>query len=569
MKSADAGMITHIEGHHLTVCLLWTLTRVDGTILRFTDHDSDITYSSNTYAATSGFKRSPIQARADLSADNLDLQGLLEAGFVTSLDIRRHKYDFADIEVRFVNWGDLTDGEIKLRKGTLGEVKLVNGGYQAELRGMSQLLARRIVELYTPDCRADLGDSRCGFDITTLTETTEIDTVSSVTKFLVPTFATKDFTASVVTPEYHKALVNPTTNLITMLPDGPADGTPLRPYEIGTQVLLENFHDGTLGDLASSHFVLTADIDMSASVLWTPVSFGGVLDGRGYKITELDLDTSSAAVNTAMFNVMSGTIRRVHLDNPFVQADGTKYSCGFAITVTGLIEECIVSTDDDDTTGHFTYDADFGAPVAGILDSGGQVNRCLVHVVCPQQGFTLGANTIDIKEDGGGLVVTTVGAANYQPKALADAMATALNANGSLVGVYTVVVSADQRTFTLAATGLSTLELEDTAFTDNINLTAGVDRTGSLSYAGTAVPDGIGANVGSIVGLITSGTVADNVADANIAGHAQLGSGESASTLVSSDFKTSTNSAFDNHDQANDFIWAGGNYPRFIDPGRC
>jgi len=31
---------------------------------------------------------------------------------------------------------------------------------------MSQVLAQRLIEPYTPDCRADLGDARCGVEIT-------------------------------------------------------------------------------------------------------------------------------------------------------------------------------------------------------------------------------------------------------------------------------------------------------------------------------------------------------------------------------------------------------------------
>ena len=43
--------------------------------------------------------------------------------------------------------------------------------FKAELRGLTQALQQQIVELYTPDCRADLGDSRCKINLTALTVT--------------------------------------------------------------------------------------------------------------------------------------------------------------------------------------------------------------------------------------------------------------------------------------------------------------------------------------------------------------------------------------------------------------
>ena len=46
--------------------------------------------------------------------------------------------------------------------GQFGEVVLTEQGvFRTELRGMTQALQQRIGELYSPECRADLGDHRC------------------------------------------------------------------------------------------------------------------------------------------------------------------------------------------------------------------------------------------------------------------------------------------------------------------------------------------------------------------------------------------------------------------------
>ena len=48
----------------------------------------------------------------------------------------------------------------------LGETRLTpQGDFHAELRGLSQPLAQSTLEVFSPNCRADLGDHRCRFPI--------------------------------------------------------------------------------------------------------------------------------------------------------------------------------------------------------------------------------------------------------------------------------------------------------------------------------------------------------------------------------------------------------------------
>lgn len=47
----------------------------------------------------------------------------------------------------------------------LGEMKITDQGFTGECRGRAQRLQQNIIELYTPVCRADLGDTRCGIDL--------------------------------------------------------------------------------------------------------------------------------------------------------------------------------------------------------------------------------------------------------------------------------------------------------------------------------------------------------------------------------------------------------------------
>ena len=60
-----------------------------------------------------------------------------------------------------IDWADPGAAPIPLTRGELGDVSTADGGFTAELRGAVALLERPVVELTSPDCRADLGDRRC------------------------------------------------------------------------------------------------------------------------------------------------------------------------------------------------------------------------------------------------------------------------------------------------------------------------------------------------------------------------------------------------------------------------
>lgn len=171
MKTLSPELKAHLGEEVTTLATCWKVTRRDGTVLGFTDHDRDLMFEAVTYQAASGFTPSAIDSSAGLNVDNLDMEGLLDAASISEADILAGRYDFAQVEVFLVNHADLSQGRMVLRTGWLGEVRLRGGQFTAELRGLSQQLATRIGEHYTPGCRAELGDGRCkvalaGFTVT-------------------------------------------------------------------------------------------------------------------------------------------------------------------------------------------------------------------------------------------------------------------------------------------------------------------------------------------------------------------------------------------------------------------
>ena len=166
MKTVSPKLAAHLEGDVLTLATCWRLARRDGVVFRATDHDGDLAVGREIYRARAGYSRTAVASEAGLAVGNVDLEGVLDDAGLEADALRAGLYDGAEVRIFVVNWQDPSQGTLRLRRGWLGEVMLSSEGqWRTELRGMSQVLAQRLIEPYTPDCRADLGDARCGVDI--------------------------------------------------------------------------------------------------------------------------------------------------------------------------------------------------------------------------------------------------------------------------------------------------------------------------------------------------------------------------------------------------------------------
>lgn len=182
MRSVSPTFNAHIQGEVTTLATCWKITRTDGVVKTYTDCDKDFVFASNTYLSIVGFTPSSIESKDDFSVDNVDVQGVLETGYITAPDLMAGLYDFAEVEVFQVNYQDLTQDRMMMRRGKLGEVRLQKDMFTAELRGLSELMQQHTGQLFSPSCRAVLGDVRCKVSMGAFTFA---GTVNSVTSSLI------------------------------------------------------------------------------------------------------------------------------------------------------------------------------------------------------------------------------------------------------------------------------------------------------------------------------------------------------------------------------------------------
>ncbi len=160
------SLIAHLATGHTLIARAWALTRRDGMVLGFTDHDRDLTFGGMTFHAGAGLTARALEQVTGLAVDNSEAVGALRDAGLTEGDIMAGRYDGADLQIWEVNWADVTQRRLIFR-GSLGEITRAGGAFRAELRGLSEPLNQPGGRVYHAACSAMLGDARCRFDLDT------------------------------------------------------------------------------------------------------------------------------------------------------------------------------------------------------------------------------------------------------------------------------------------------------------------------------------------------------------------------------------------------------------------
>ena len=350
--------------------------------LFITDHDQDVVYAGDAYAAASGIARTSIESSSDMSVDNLDVVGIL-GGELDKNELLSGHYDFAEFDIFSVNWTNPDAfGKIQHRFGTIGEIQVKDGSYTGELRGMMQLLERRRGKVWAPDCRANLFSplidpfsaraNGCGVQSAGFEEYAEVETVTSDRAFVV-----NEFSQLIVTPAYTGipgdvlGVHEDSDGIVEMVLDI-ADSTPMRPTVIKTWAEIHAMSD------LNGHYALGADIDVGS---WTPFGtdanpFRGTFDGRGYKLFNVVMDTRVSGETCGLFGTCSGVVRRAHLHRFNSRAGGSQWAgaiCGRLIGNDsgnhpllggGRVEHCYA------TGGIQITDGDMSGGLIGLVGDG-------------------------------------------------------------------------------------------------------------------------------------------------------------------------------------------------------
>lgn len=159
--SGDPAFDKHLAGTVTTLCHCWRLTRRDGQVLGFTDHDRALGFGGTVFQPETGFSASEARSSLGLGVDTVDVEGALSSVAIGEDDIAAGLYDGAAIDSFLVNWRAPEQQEL-LRKATLGKIVARDGGFVAELESLGHTLDQPAGRFVARHCDAELGDARCG-----------------------------------------------------------------------------------------------------------------------------------------------------------------------------------------------------------------------------------------------------------------------------------------------------------------------------------------------------------------------------------------------------------------------
>jgi len=159
---------------------LWQIDRVDGVIIRVTDHNSPIIFEGNTFGSAGGFDASARRKQAGMRLQSMDIRGVLLSSKITQDDLRAGRYREAQITETVVDWKYPFAGAILKNIYWIMDTRFDEEFWTATVEGMLRWFTPPVGEIYEKTCRYTLGDARCTVDLGPLTVAAAIADVTTV-----------------------------------------------------------------------------------------------------------------------------------------------------------------------------------------------------------------------------------------------------------------------------------------------------------------------------------------------------------------------------------------------------
>ncbi|MGA9658234.1 MAG: DUF2163 domain-containing protein [Asticcacaulis sp.] len=168
MRHISEDMASALAQGAAKFCQAWCLTRRDGVVLGFTDHDQDLVFLGITCQAQSGLTQGAVSQNLG-EASAAAISGIIASEAIKAADIEAGLYDGATIQTYVVDWTNPSDSVLS-GTGTLARLECRGGmddeagQFIAHVEGLAARLDQVIGRRFGYLCDAQLGDPRCGLD---------------------------------------------------------------------------------------------------------------------------------------------------------------------------------------------------------------------------------------------------------------------------------------------------------------------------------------------------------------------------------------------------------------------
>lgn len=158
---------------------LWEIERTDGTFLRFTDHDTEITFENNVYTPVAGFNAGAQQRLETLKARSVETIGVIDSSAISDADLKAGKYREAKLTHYTIDWRYPWAGHFSKSIYWIAETVYDGEVWQAKAEGVTRWLTQKIGFTASRTCRHRLGRDVCalGVNLVDVTDTGSITTI--------------------------------------------------------------------------------------------------------------------------------------------------------------------------------------------------------------------------------------------------------------------------------------------------------------------------------------------------------------------------------------------------------
>lgn len=167
-------------------CQIWTITRRDGVVFRYTSLDRDLRYGGQVYSSCRSLNPSASENASTLgSTGNIELDGIIDDDGISEADLYGGLFDDAFVTVDLVSWGAPAEAPRRLASGWTGELSQGETGFKMEVLGAGARIDQQaLVQMVTPGCRWTFGSAECGVNIEALAISGTVTAAGSRGRFL-------------------------------------------------------------------------------------------------------------------------------------------------------------------------------------------------------------------------------------------------------------------------------------------------------------------------------------------------------------------------------------------------
>lgn len=186
MRTLTADMEESVRSQGATLARLWKFTRLDGTVLRITDHDENIKVSGDgTYRCNIGFSPTAVVSSSiNFGSQQAEVKMVMTNDGLREADVRARRWNGASAVFSVVDWANPTSS-LPMFAGSFGRITLNEKSMATiEVFGLGNKSIRLAGDVFSMTCRNSLGDHKCLVNIENLRLNFTVATVTDATSFV-------------------------------------------------------------------------------------------------------------------------------------------------------------------------------------------------------------------------------------------------------------------------------------------------------------------------------------------------------------------------------------------------